>query len=334
MKTKLDPCVLSLGAIAILLCCAPFLLSKSGLVLATEFCAVLAMALSWNLLAGFSGLVIIGMPLFIAVGGYALFTLANALGIPPYPVVPVGGLAAALLAYLLAPLLFRLQGAQLAIGSWVVAEIARILVLLSPSLGAGGGLNLAVVKMVARSWRIPLNFLTVAFVLLITLVAVVVLLRSRFGLALRALRDSESAAAAVGVETGKVKLWTFVLAAGLSGAAGAAFYINALQITPGSSFSQNWIAMIAFIVILGGIGSVEGPIFGAIVYFLLRESLAGLGTIYFVITGLLAIGVTILLPGGIWGLVRDTIKFDFLPVRAKAEVTRTFKTAQHEQKTA
>lgn len=317
MTKKFDNAYITLFFIALALCVMPAVLPKAGLVLATEFCVVLAIALAWNLLAGFSGIVLIGMPLFIGVGGYTLYIAANYLSIPPYPVIAVGAAMSAVLAYVLSPLLFRFQGAQLAIVSWVLAEVARLLCLVTPAVGAGGGLNLEVMKSVARSWRLPLNYAFAALVLFMTLLAIVVLLKSRFGLGLRAMRDSDAAAEAMGVRTSRIRLYTLVLAAALSGAAGACYYITSIQITPGSAFSQNWIAMTIFIVILGGIGSVEGPIFGAIVYFLLRETLSGLGPGYFVISGLLAILVTIFLPEGVWGLVRRAIRIDLLPVAHK-----------------
>ncbi|MBX4989947.1 branched-chain amino acid transport system permease protein [Rhizobium binae] len=314
MTKKIDNAYITLLVIALALCLMPIVLPKAGLALATEFCVVLTIALAWNLLGGFSGIVLIGMPLFIGIGGYTLYIVANFLAVPPYPVIAICAAVSAILAYVLSPLLFRLQGAQLAIGSWVMAEIARLLCLVTPAVGAGGGLNLEVMKSVARNWRLPLNFASAALVLFITLLAIVVLLKSRFGLGLRAMRDSDAAAEAMGVRTNRVRLYTLVLAAGISGAAGACYYITSIQITPNSAFSQNWIAMTIFIVILGGIGSVEGPIFGAIVYFLLRETLSGLGPGYFVISGLLAIVVTIFLPEGVWGLVRRVIRIDLLPV--------------------
>ncbi|MBX4967344.1 branched-chain amino acid ABC transporter permease [Rhizobium binae] len=317
MTKKIDNAYITLLVIALALCLMPIVLPKAGLALATEFCVVLTIALAWNLLGGFSGIVLIGMPLFIGIGGYTLYIVANFLAVPPYPVIAICAAVSAILAYVLSPLLFRLQGAQLAIGSWVMAEIARLLCLVTPAVGAGGGLNLEVMKSVARNWRLPLNFASAALVLFITLLAIVVLLKSRFGLGLRAMRDSDAAAEAMGVRTNRVRLYTLVLAAGISGAAGACYYITSIQITPSSAFSQNWIAMTIFIVILGGIGSVEGPIFGAIVYFLLRETLSGLGPGYFVISGLLAIVVTIFLPEGVWGLVRRVIRIDLLPVAHK-----------------
>lgn len=314
MTKKIDNAYITLFIIALVLCLVPIVLPKAGLALATEFCVVLTIALSWNLLGGFSGIVLIGMPLFIGIGGYTLYIVANFLAVPPYPVIAISGIVAAIFAFALSPLLFRLQGAQLAIGSWVLAEVARLLCLITPAVGAGGGLNLEVMKSVARSWRLPLNFAFAALVLFLTLLMIVALLKSRFGLGLRAIRDSDAAAEAMGVRTSRVRLYTLVLAAGFSGAAGACYYITSIQITPNSAFSQNWIAMTIFIVILGGIGSVEGPIFGAIIYFLLRETLSGLGPGYFVISGLLAITVIIFLPEGVWGLVRRVIRFDLLSI--------------------
>lgn len=314
MIKRIDNAYVTLFAVAVVLCLLPLVLSKAGLVLATEFCVVLAIALAWNLLAGFSGIVLIGMPLFIGAGGYTLYLVANALGIPPYPAILAGAVVPAVIAYALSPLLFRLEGAQLAIGSWVMAEVARLLCLITPAVGAGGGLNLEVLRLVPRSLRLPLNFAFAAIVLFITLSAIVILLKSRFGLGLRAMRDSDAAAEAMGVNTSRVKLLTLITATALSGAAGACYYITSIQITPSSAFSQNWIAITIFIVILGGIGSVEGPIFGAIVYYLLRETLSDLGPGYFVISGLLAITVTIFLPEGVWGLIKRLIRIDLLPI--------------------
>lgn len=314
MSLVKDRAFLILTLIAILLVVLGFFLSKSSMALATEFLCVLTIAMMWNLLAGFSGIVLMGIPLFIGTGGYTLYILANTFQLPPYPAVIGSAFISALLAFALAPLLFRLQGAQLAIGSWVTAEIARLIALISPALGSGGGLNLEVMKLVNRSWRMPLNYTCAAVVMFTALIVTMVLMRRRFGLGLRAMRDSEAAAQAMGVDTRRIRLITLVLAAALTGAAGGAYYITTLQISPNSAFSTNWIAMVIFIVILGGIGSIEGPIIGALVYFFLRETFSELGTGYFILTGALAMGVTIFMPEGLWGLLRKVIGFDLLPV--------------------
>jgi branched-chain amino acid transport system permease protein len=303
-----------LGAIFALLIAVPFFGSRAQVVLATEFCAVLAIAIAWNLLAGFAGMILIGQALFIGIGGYALYVAGNALGIVPYPLIVMGGLVAAIAAFVLSPVLFRLTGAQFAIGSWVLAEIAQILVLQSDALGAGGGINLETIKLVPRTARLTYNYAATATILVISILAVLALLKSRYGLALRALRDSEAAAEAAGVNTQNIRLLVLVLSAAISGAAGAAFYISSLQITPGSAFSINWTAVVVFIVILGGIGTVEGPFVGAVVYFILREVLSGAGSTYFIVTGTLAIVITLFMPTGLWGLIRRSLACDLLPV--------------------
>jgi branched-chain amino acid transport system permease protein len=302
-------------ALAVVLLALPALADRAGLSLATEFCAVLAIAIMWNLLAGFAGIVFIGVPLFIGTGGYVFYLLANALGVPPYALIAVGGVAAALVALIVAPLLFRLNGPQLAIGSWVLAEIARLAVLLSPSLGGGGGMNLSVMRLVDRTWRMTFNFYAAAAVLMVSVIVCLVLMRSRFGLALRAVRDSEHAAQAMGVNVARVRYATLAIAAFTTGCAGAAYYISSVQISPASAFSMNWTAMVIFIVIMGGLGSIEGPIIGAIVYFVLREYLSGLGSGYFILSGLLAIGITIYRPQGLWGIARSWLRSDLLPVQ-------------------
>lgn len=304
----------TLAAIAAMLAATGILGSRPTVLLATEFCSVLAIALMWNVLAGFAGIVLIGMPLFIGAGGYALYVCANTLGVVPYPMVLAGGLASGLVALVVAPVLFRLSGAQLGIGSWVLSEIARILVLQSKALGAGGGINLEVMRQVPRSERLVLNFACSATVLMVALVTVVALMRGRFGLGLRAMRDSEAAAEAMGVDIRRVRLQVLVICTAITGAAGGSYYISNLQITPDSAFTVNWMSIIIFITVLGGIGTVEGPIVGALVYFALRETLVSLGSVYFIIVGTIAIGVTIFFPAGLWGLLRRAIGFDLLPV--------------------
>ena len=304
----------TLLAIAAALVATGLLGSRSTILLATEFCSVLAIAMMWNVLAGFAGIVLIGMPLFIGAGGYALYVGANALGVVPYPMVLAGAVVSGAVALVVAPVLFRLSGAQLGIGSWVLSEIARILVLQSRALGAGGGINLEVMKLVPRPERLVLNFACSATVLMAALIAVVVAMRGSFGLGLRAMRDSEAAAEAMGVDISRVRLQALVMCAAVTGAAGGSYYISNLQITPDSAFTVNWMSIIIFITVLGGIGTVEGPIIGALVYFTLRETLAGLGSVYFIILGAIAIGVTIFFPAGLWGLLRKALRFDLLPV--------------------
>ena len=107
------------------------------------------------------------------------------------------------------------------------------------------------------------------------------LLRSPIGLALTAIRDNETASVSLGVRIERVKFYVYVLVAGLTGMVGGLFALQKIRISPDAAFSVNdWTAFVIFIVVIGGIGTIEGPIIGAFVYFLLREFLSDLGSIY------------------------------------------------------
>lgn len=308
---------------ALILAILPLFASRGLILVISEGAVLLAIATAWNMLASFGGIVLVGLPLFIGIGGYSTFVIANTLGIPPHLVLPIAGLISAAAGLLVSPLLFRLNGAQLAIGSWVMAEVGRLAVLQSDWLGAGGGINLRAIRAVPRAIRFDLNYGVAVAVALISLGAVLFLMRSRWGTALRAFGDSEAAATAVGIDPTRLRQLTLALTAGLTGLAAGAYYIQVLQIAPGSAFGINWMAVVIFIVVLGGIGSLEGPIIGAIVYFALRESLAGLGEVYFVLMGALAIGITIFMPYGIWGALRSGLGLSLFPIMRKPPLAET-----------
>jgi branched-chain amino acid transport system permease protein len=143
------------------------------------------------------------------------------------------------------------------------------------------------------------------------------LLRSRLGLALTAIRDSEVAAESQGVNVRGVKFGVYVLSAGGCGLVGALYYLNALRIAPNAAFDVGWTAAIIFIVVIGGIGTLEGPIVGTLVYFLLRELLADYGSWYLIALGTLAVVVMMRSPKGIWGLVQAKFDLSFFPVQRR-----------------
>ncbi|OEC99937.1 branched-chain amino acid ABC transporter permease [Rhizobium sp. YK2] len=311
--------LVTVGLIAAILIVIPFAGSRYAVLLTTEIAAVLSIALMWNLLAGFGGIVFMGFQVFIGIGGYTLFMIANGLGLPPFPFVIVSALVCAAFALLITPILFRLSGAQLAIGSWVISEVVRLIVYHTAVLGGGGGVALTAVRGIDRSVRLFATYGTAAIVLLIALLTCVGLMRGRFGLALRAMKDSSLAAEAMGVTIRKTQTYVLLIAAAIGGAAGACYYMVALQVSPTAGFSMNWMAIILFAVILGGIGTLEGPIVGVAIYFLLRETMGNIGSFYFIILGLLAIGVTLFVPGGAWGLLKSVIRIDLLPIRRKIQ---------------
>jgi branched-chain amino acid transport system permease protein len=306
---------LVIAVLALALILVPVLGSRQSVNLMAEIAAVLTIALMWNLLAGFGGIIFMGFQVFVGIGGYALFMAANAFGVMPFPFILLSAAFCALTALAITPILFRLQGAQFAIASWVISEVVRLVVFHTPALGGGGGISLIAMRNVPRALRMYGTYGAAALVLIVALLACVILMRSRLGLALRAIRDNPGAAEAMGIDLRRAQRLVLMISAAIAGAAGGVFYMIALQIGPGTAFSMNWMAITLFVVILGGIGTLEGPIVGVAVYFLLRETLSDLGSVYFIILGLMAIAVTLLFPKGAWGGLRRFLGKDLLPIR-------------------
>jgi branched-chain amino acid transport system permease protein len=311
-----------LAIIAVLLILVPVFGSRQTVNLVAEISAVLAIALMWNLLAGFGGIVFMGFQVFVGIGGYAVFMAANAFQVLPFPFILLSAALCALTAFAITPILSRLQGAQFAIASWVISEVVRLVVFHTAVLGGGGGISLTAMRSVPREVRMYGTYGSAALVLIIALAVCVLLMRSRTGLALRAIRDNATAAEAMGIDLRRTQRLVMMIAAAIAGAAGGAYYMLALQIGPSTAFSMNWMAITLFVVILGGIGTLEGPIVGVLVYFLLRETLSDLGSVYFILLGLMAILVTLLFPKGAWGGLRKLIRLDLLPTQRNPRESR------------
>jgi branched-chain amino acid transport system permease protein len=166
-----------------------------------------------------------------------------------------------------------------------------------------------------REWII---YWTAFGLVLVVLGATYWLLSTRRGLALAAIRDSEVASESLGVRIWWTKLLVYVVAAGATAMVGTLIFLQKLRISPDAAFSVNdWTAYVIFITVIGGIGTIEGPIIGVIVFFLLRETLADLGSIYLMILGLVAIVVMLKAPRGLWGFVQDRTGIELFPVRRR-----------------
>lgn len=299
---------------------------------------MLALAQCWNLLAGYAGLISVGQQAFVGFGGYLLFACTLMLGIDPLIAIPIAGLASAAFALPTAFIVFRLRGAYFAIGTWVVAEVYRLVFAQFKQLGGGTGTSLPpavtneVVGIESIKWlfdvRAPaardmLSYWVALALAAGSLTLVYVILRSRRGLALGAIRDSEPAAESVGVDIFRVKLGVYVVTAAMTGMVGALIYLTKARISPDAAFSVlDWTAYVIFIVVIGGIGTIEGPILGVIIFFLMQRYLADFGTWYLIALGTLAIGVMLFAPKGIWGYVSERYGLVLFPVRRqlKSEV--------------
>lgn len=324
---------LAAGAFVLLLAVLPFLAGRGLIQDLTFIFYMLALAQLWNLLAGYAGLVSVGQQAFVGLGGYLLFALTIIAGMDPLLAIALAGLITAGCAVPTALLVFRLRGAYFAIGTWVMAEVYRLIFAQFKQLGGGTGtsLPLAVTNEFAalelakaafglrtailRDWVIYwIALLLVAG----TILTVYCLLRSRHGLGLAAIRDSENAARSLGVNNFRIKLTIYTITAGLTGMIGALIYFQKARISPDAAFAVvDWTAYVIFIVVIGGIGTIEGPILGAIIFYLMQSYLAPFGTWYLILLGMLGIVVMLFSPRGIWGYFADRYNLVLFPVQRR-----------------
>ena len=288
-------------AAVIVLASAPAWAGGGTMKLLVEFFTILALAQMWNLLAGYAGLVSIGQQAFVGLGAYALYVGADRLAWHPVAAVLLAGAFCGLVSLATAAFAFRLRDGYFAIGTWVIAEVFRILVSNSAQVGAGTGVSLRSVNTIPLAERQSITYWVALAVGVGSVLVVAAMMRSTLGLRLRAVRDAEVAARGLGVDVLRTRLVVYVVAAAVCGLAGAAAYLQLLRIQPSAAFSVDWTVGMIFIVVIGGLGRIEGPIVGAIVYFLLQEWLAPLGSLYLVVLGGVAIAVTLLAPRGLWG---------------------------------
>ncbi len=292
---------------------------------------MLVLAQSWNLLAGYAGLVSVGQQAFVGFGAYAMFASVSLWGLDPLSAIALAGVAAGLLALPTGFFVFRLQGAYFAIGTWVVAEVVRLLLAQWKALGGGTGTSLpsgATRDFAPVAWIEDLfgvrsahavDILTYWLALALAVAAIAFIYRfllTRQGLGLAAIRDNEMAAGALGVDAHRLKWAVYVGTAVITGVTGALIYVQTARISPDAAFSViDWTANVIFIVVIGGIGTIEGPIVGVILFFLLQNGLSQYGSWYLLVLGLIAILVMLFAPRGLWGLFADRTGFQLFPVR-------------------
>jgi branched-chain amino acid transport system permease protein len=291
----------------------PILFSVGTTQKATSLLILVLLAIMWNALAGYGGLVSVGQQAFIGLGAYGTVWLTHH-NMKPYEAMVVAALFCGGISLPLSFVVLRFRGAQFAIGMWVVAEVAAILVSLDSSLGAGTGTSLIELNFYSPDQRQRYTFwLTLGFTVFF-LALLFVLLRSRLGASLQAIRDDEEAAASLGVRVVAGKRILFVIAALGCGAAGAMTLANTLFIEPTSIFGVDWTAYMIFMVLVGGLGTFEGPIIGAIALFVIQNEFGDNGVWYLVGLGAAAIAFALLLPRGIWGTLEERLGFRVMPV--------------------
>ena len=327
-----------IAAIALIALCVvlPAFASRSMIQDLFFILTMLTLAQLWNLIAGYGGMVSVGQQAFVGLGAYAMFAGVILWGWDPVPAILLAGVAALVLAIPMAFFAFRLQGAYFAIGTWVIAEVTRLMVAQWKTLGGGTGTslpreataNIMGVQTIANLFglrdaaaRDVLAYWLALALAVGTMAAIYALLRSRNGLALAAVRDNDNAARSVGVDAARLKWLVFLAAAAMTGIVGALIYVQTARISPDAAFSvTNWTAYVIFIVVIGGIGRLEGPIVGVLVFWGLQTVFADYGAWYLLALGLLAISVMLFAPRGLWGLFADKTGLALFPVQRRLTV--------------
>jgi branched-chain amino acid transport system permease protein len=304
----------SLAAIVVALFFVPLTMSDNVMQKLTSLFILVILAMMWNALAGYGGMVSVGQQAFIGIGAYGTIFLGHVHTVAPFLAMLLAALIAAAIAAVVAPILLQLRGGAFAIGTWVVAEIFAIVVALDHKLGAGTGTSFIELNYYDPHRRQQYIYWAALGTAAVLLLALFLLLRSRLGASLQAIRDDEEAAASVGVRVMAGKAILFVLAGLGCGAAGALILANQLFIEPSGIFSVDYSALMIFMVLVGGLGTFDGPIIGGIVLYVIQQQLGDNGVWYFVLLGSAAIAFALVLPRGLMGTLQDRLGLRLMPV--------------------
>ena len=227
----------------------------------------MGMGQMWNLMAGYAGLLSLGMQAFIGIGGYSLAVFTSTYGMNVFVTILLGGIFSLIFAFLISPALFKMSGVYFAIGSWVVAEALMLWFSNWEFVRYAQGINIT-----AAYQFDTMSLYYISLVIGVSALLIVFgLMRSKIGLALMAMRDNSSAAEVLGVELYRTKLYCYLIASFMMGILGGAIYLYQAYVVPSAAFNINWTVAITFMVIIGGIGTMEGPIIGAILYVLFNQ---------------------------------------------------------------
>jgi branched-chain amino acid transport system permease protein len=323
VANKVNFAILGVGvAVIIALALFPQFASRASTRTLIEFFEYLALAEFWNLMLGYAGLISVGQQAYIGIGAYSLWVFSDKVGINPFIAVVIAAVVGGIIALPAASLLFKLRGGYLAIGTWVLAEVCRLFVANLPSAGGGSGVSINSVAApdMTATVRTDGSYYWAVALAVIAIGVTYVLLRSRTGLALKSMRDNDLAAQSNGVNLWRTKLFVYIIAGAGCAAVGAIVGMSQINIEPTSMFDINWSAYLIFIAVIGGIGTIEGPIIGTIIFYVLQQYTAQYGTWYFIGLGAVAIVVTIWSPRGIYGWIARLTNFYLFPLQRKVKV--------------
>ena len=304
---------IGVAVLFVLLAVGPAFLPGNILDKLTVLFIYVCLAAMWNALAGYGGMISAGQQAFFGLGGYLAIRLSE-WGIWPYPALIIAALLAGVCALPISAIVLRLRAGEFAIGMWIIAECIRLLVNLDPIIQGDTGRSLIALSAFDAVERRMFTYWLALASMGVMLGVIFLLLRSRLGSSIQAIRDNEEAAASVGVRVTTAKRIIFVIAAVGCALAGALWLATFTTFQPRSFFGIQWSAYMIFMVLVGGIGRFEGPILGAIIFFLIELWLGAAGVWYLIVLGLTALLFSLFLPKGIWGYIEDRFHVLLLPV--------------------
>jgi len=297
------PLILLLALSLILILLPVMDVPKTWVLYLFYFFVFLTAANMWNLLAGYSGLLALCPAAFIGLGGY-IMTILTWVGIPYYVGIILGWIASAIFAMIISLSVFRMKGIYFAIGTLVVPAILRLVFLRWRPVGGnlqGGGAG----YMVKGVSGIPaeVSYWIALAACLASVVTIAIILRSKFGYGLAAVRDNDVSAASSGINVYTLKLSSFIIAAFLTGVAGAIFYAYQGYIEPNDAFDISWLMIVLLATVIGGKGLEWGPLVGTVIVVFLQFQLARYAGISLLIQGLILVVIMLVAPQGIVGLI-------------------------------
>lgn len=308
---------ITLAVAAVVLVSLPFWGGDYIVNILTLVLMYMAIGEMWNLLAGYAGLVSLGAQAFIGLGGYSLAMVSQVFKLPFLLGFLLAIVISVIFALIISVPIFSMKDVYFTIGTWLVAEALCVFFQTWAFVNFNVGYNITVARRLSGTAMYFIAF----GVGLIALVAVVLILRSKFGLGLMAMRDNESAAEIRGVKLYRSKLICFLISSAITGLAGAALYLNLSYIKPTVGFGIDWTVSMVFIAVIGGMGTIEGPIIGAIIFVILRQLLYNFSGFSMLILGVIAVVMILVAPKGIMGLINKKAEFDLFGVKRKVKIS-------------
>lgn len=299
-----------LGGFLLLVCvCLLLWAPHSGFKTTTYFFLMLKfilLALSFNLIAGYVGYISFGHVAFYGIGGYVAAILASktVLGSYAYLCIFLGAVGASVAGYLLGLALLRLRGAYFAIATLALNEALKVIMFNLPEGFSGGtfGIPLPSIRNSEGAYYLMLTFTACS------LVVIYFLVRSKFGVTLKAIREDEDAATVMGINAPKYKVWAFSLSTFLMGMAGAIDLQFIGYIYPEAAFNIEMNVEVIAMTMLGGIGTTLGPVIGSFILFIIADIIwARWPFSHLIVLGFVLGGLVLFMRRGILGLAEDRI---------------------------